>query len=101
PAEVDYVFIRRDDPGCSLRLLVSPDGPRGIAYPPRLDEQPCSNEVRTIHRRAGDHAFLAPRFRPPHAVWEQDGLLVMLMLKPMILTDTDWFLRVMDRLLAE
>jgi hypothetical protein len=101
PAEVDYLFIHRDDRGCSLRLLASPKRPQGIAYPPRLDEQPCSNEVRTLRGRAVYHAFLDPHFGPHEAVWEHDGLVLMLLVKPMIWTDTDWFLGLMERFLVD
>jgi hypothetical protein len=101
PDEVDYLFGHKDDPACSLRLLASPRTPQGIAYPPRLDEQPCSKEERTLRGRAVYHAFLVPRFGPHEAVWEQDGLVLMLLVKPMIWTDTDWFLRLMDGLLAK
>jgi hypothetical protein len=53
-----------------------------------------------VHGRAVYHAFLDPRFGPHEAVWEQAGLVLMLLVKPMIWTDTDWFLGFMDRLLA-
>ena len=65
PQEVDYVYEADEPPGRYLRLLVSPSNQAGgIAFPPRLDLQPCSTEVLSIHGQEVHHAFLTERYGP-------------------------------------
>lgn len=92
PQEVDYLYEKNDPPGCYLRVLVSPsDHPQGIRYPPKLDLQPCSTEIRQIHGREVYYAFLTTRYGPHEAVWQANGQTFMLLTKPSLETTADWF----------
>ena len=100
PQEVDFHYQRADRPGHYLRLLASPAGvPEGIPYPPVLDRQPCASEVLTAGGREVYYAFHENQeFGPHEAVWQEDGLNVMLLFKPSPHTNRAWFLNLLGRM---
>lgn len=99
--EVDYVYEADEPPGRYLRLLVSPSNQAGgVAYPPRLDLQPCSTGVLSIHGQDVHHAFLTERYGPHEAVWQANGHNFMLLTKPSTDTDGIWFSGLLEQLLA-
>ena len=63
----------------------------GVRYPPKLDFQPCSTEVRNVRGREVHYAFLTERYGPPEAVWQAGGRNFMLLTKPSLETTADWF----------
>jgi hypothetical protein len=93
PLEVEYLYADAADRGRTIRLLVSPAGAEGgVRYPPVPEGQPCEVREGEVHTAHGD-----PRYGPHEAVWQQDGLNVMLLAKPAPWTDRFWF----DRVLAD
>jgi hypothetical protein len=100
PQEIDYVYEADDPPGRYLRMLVSPSKEvHGVAYPPRLDLQPCSSEVLSIQGHDVHHAFLTERYGPHEAVWQANGHNFMLLTKPSTATDGIWFSGLLEQLL--
>jgi hypothetical protein len=99
PQEADYLYERGDPPGGYLRLLVSPsDQPNGVRYPPRLDLQPCSTEVRSIRGREVHCAFLTEQYGPHEAVWRANGRNFMLPTKPSLETNAEWFAELLHQM---
>jgi hypothetical protein len=93
PLEVEYLYADAADPGRTIRLLVSHAGSEGgVRFPPTLEGQPCRVQPGGIH-----YAYDDPRYGPHEAVWQADGLNVMLLAKPAPWTDRYWF----ERLLAD
>ena len=102
PQEVDYLYEADEPAARYLRLLISPASqPGGIAYPPRLDLQPCSTEVLCVRGNEVHHAFLTERYGPHEAVWRADGYHFMLLTKPSIDTDGKWFNVLLEQLLPK
>jgi len=102
PDEVDYVFGHKDEKGLYLRLLVSPVRELGgISYPPGLDEQPCSSDIRPINGIAVYHAFRDARYGPHEIVWKEGNVVMMLLMKPAIWSDTEWFIKYMTKVLSD
>lgn len=104
PQEVDFHYQKADQPGHYLRILSSPAGASGgISYPPVLDRQPCGS--KTLTSDGGREVFYAfhekEKFGPHEAVWQQDGLNIMMVFKPTPRTNRAWFLNLMDGLLGE
>jgi hypothetical protein len=101
PQEVDYAYEADDPPGRYLRLLVSPSNQvGGIAYPPRLDLQPCSKEIQYLAGQEVHHAFLTERYGPHEAVWQANGLNYMLLTKPSVATHATWFSGLLEQLVT-
>jgi hypothetical protein len=99
PQEVDYVYEADEPAGRYLRLLVSPSHQAGgVAYPPRLDLQPCATGVLSIRGLDVHHAFLTERYGPHEAVWQANGLNFMLLTKPSTDTDGMWFRGLLEHL---
>jgi hypothetical protein len=99
PQEVDYLYEADEPPGRYLRLLVSPSNQAGgVAYPPRLDLQPCATGVQCIHGQDVHHAFLTDRYGPHEAVWQANGHNFMLLTKPSTDTDGIWFRELLEHL---
>jgi hypothetical protein len=75
-------------------VIVSAAGAEGgVRFPPKLEGQPCEVlEGKGVHYAYGD-----ARYGPHEAVWQADGLNVMLLAKPAPWTDRFWF----DRLLSD
>ncbi len=93
PLEIEYLYADAADPGRTIRLLVSPAGAEGgVRYPPVPEGQPCEVREGEVHTAHGD-----ARYGPHEAVWQKDGLNVMLLAKPAPWTDRFWF----DRLLGD
>jgi hypothetical protein len=88
PQEVEYLYADAADRGRTIRILVSPAGAEGgVRFPPETEGQPCTVvRLRDVHYAFGD-----PRYGPHEAVWQQDGLNVMLLAKPAPFTDRYWF----------
>jgi hypothetical protein len=100
PQEVDYLYEAEEPAARYLRLLVSRANQAGsIAYPPRLDLQPCSTEVVRIRGHEVHHAFLTERYGPHEAVWQANGHTFMLLTKPSTGTDSKWFNELLSQLL--
>jgi hypothetical protein len=92
PLEVEYLHVDEADPGRTIRILVSPSaGPGGVRFPPVPEGQPCTVEQGDVHCAHGD-----PRYGPHEAVWQRDGLNVMLLAKPAPWTDRYWFARLLS-----
>jgi len=93
PLEVEYLYFDAADPGRTIRILVSPaNGDGGVRFPPVLEGQPCIVEQRnSVYYAYGD-----PRYGPHEAVWQRDGLNVMLLAKPAPWSDHYWFSRVLS-----
>jgi len=99
PQEVDYLYEADEPAGRYLRLLVSRSNQSGgVAYPPRLDLQPCSTGALSIHGQDVHHAFLTERYGPHEAVWQANGLNFMLLTKPSTDTDGVWFSELLEHL---
>ena len=100
PQEIDTVFEHVEDPGRYLRVLVSPSVmERGIPYPPvREVRQPCASRVLTIRRREVYHAYHDERYGQHEAVWQTDGINIMLIVKPTVSTDEAWFSRLLEEM---
>lgn len=93
PLEVEYLYADAADPGRTIRLLVSRAGAESpVRFPPTLEGQPCGVRQGDVH-----HAYGDARYGPHEAVWQADGLNVMLLTKPAPWTDRFWF----DRLLTD
>jgi hypothetical protein len=100
PQEVDYLYEAERPAARYLRLLVSPPNlAGGIAFPPRLDLQPCSSEIVRIRGHEVHHAFLTERYGPHEAVWRANGHNFMLLTKPTTDTDSKWFNELVGQLL--
>jgi hypothetical protein len=100
PEEVDLVFEQAQDPGRYLRILVSPsDTSEGLQYPPAREErQPCSSRRLSIKGRDVYHAYQDERYGQHEAVWQQDGLNTMLIVKPAVWTDVEWFDNLLEKM---
>ncbi len=91
PLEIEYLYADAADRGRTIRLLVSPAGAEGgVRYPPALEGPPC-----TVHQSDVHYAYGNARYGPHEAVWQADGLNVMLLAKPAPWTDRFWFERVL------
>lgn len=100
PQEVDYVYEHRDDRGRYMRVLASRAGTaNGIAFPPKLDEQPCSSETIELGGTTVHHAFLDRSFGPHECVWQSHGDTVMLLVKPVPSMDREGFFALLERML--
>ena len=99
PQEVDLVFEQAQDAGRYIRLLVSrSDAEQGLPYPPaREQRQPSSTRVLNINGLDVYHAYHDERYGQHEAVWQKNGLNMMLIVKPALWTDMTWF----DNLLKE
>ncbi len=90
--EIEYLYADAADPGRTIRILVSPEGGAGgVRFPPMPEGQPCTVEQGDVNWAYGD-----PRFGPHEAVWQRDGLNVMLLSKPAPWTDRFWFSRLLS-----
>jgi len=91
PLEVEYLYVDGADRGRTIRILVSPSGKDGgVRFPPVSEGQPCTVREGDVY-----YAYGHPRYGPHEAVWQQDGLNVMLLAKPAPWTDHYWFERVL------
>ena len=70
----------------------------GIRYPPRLDKQPCSTEVRRIGSREVQYAYLTERYGPHEAVWQRHGQNFMLLTKPTLESTSKWFWELLEQI---
>jgi hypothetical protein len=94
PLEVEYLYADAADPGRTIRILVSPaSGVGGVRFPPVLEGQPCVVEQKGAYYAYGD-----PRYGPHEAVFQRDGLNVMLLAKPTPWSDHFWFTAVLSEL---
>lgn len=92
PLEIEYLYADAADRGRTIRLLVSPsDAEGGVRYPPTLEGQPCEVRQGPVPYASGD-----ARYGPHEAVWQRDGLNVMLLAKPAPWTDRWWFERLLS-----
>jgi hypothetical protein len=98
--EVEYVYAHEKSPGHDLRFLVtSSAGAGAIRFPPSVDEQPCWSQLRKVKSQLVYHAYLSDRYGQHEGVWRRGTLTIMLIVRPAIWTDTDWFLRLLERVL--
>ena len=102
PQEADFAYERDGRPGHYLRVLASPStAADGVRYPPVLDRQPCLSEVLNIGGREVYYAFHETEKVGPHeAVWQEDGLNVMLLFKPSPDTNRAWFLNLLEQMIS-
>ena len=102
PQEADFAYEQNERPGHYLRVLASPStAENGIRYPPTLDRQPCSSEVLNIGGQEVYYAFHEKeKFGPHDAVFQKDGLNVMLLVKPSPQTDRAWFITLLERMIS-
>jgi hypothetical protein len=98
--EVDYAYDHPDHKNLYLRLLVSPsDHPDGIRFPPVKDRQPCTTEEFAADGCTIFYAYSDDRHGPHEAVWQRSGLTWMLLTKPALNTDGQWFRALLHLLL--
>jgi hypothetical protein len=99
--EVDLVFEHAKDSGRYMRLLISPsDAAKGLPYPPvREQRQPCSSRVLRVKDHDVHHAYLDERYGQHEAVWQKDGLNIMLIVKPATWTNMAWFDNLLERMI--
>jgi hypothetical protein len=98
--EAEFVYELGDPAGSYVRVLVSPKSSNAIAFPPRIDEQPCSHHIVEIADQPVHTAFVTEPFGPHEAVWQQDDLTVMLLTKPRADSDIKWFHRLVADMAA-
>lgn len=100
PQEADFAYELNERTGHYLRVLASPSAAaQGIQYPPKLDRQPCSSEVLNIGGQEVHYAFHeSEKFGPHEAVFQKDGLNVMLLVKPSPQTDRAWFINLLEQI---
>jgi len=87
PLEVEYLYADATDRGRTIRIIVSDAAAEGgVRYPPEPEGQPCSVQRGLVHYAFGD-----ARYGPHEAVWQAEGLNIMLLAKPAPWTDRYWF----------
>jgi hypothetical protein len=100
PQEIDLVFEQTEDAGRYIRLLVSPsDTADGLPYPPALEQRhPASSQVLRVNGLDVHHAYHDERYGQHEAVWQKHGHNMMLIVKPAVWTDMNWFNRLLEKM---
>jgi hypothetical protein len=100
PQEVDLVFEHEQDAGRYVRILASPrDAAEGLRFPPTLEQRhPCSSRVLSMGGLDVYHAYHDERYGQHEAVWQKDGLNLMLIVKPAVWTNMAWFAGLLERM---
>jgi hypothetical protein len=98
PQEIDTLFEHMDDAGQYLRVLVSPSNVAGgVPFPPvREVRQKCSDRLLSVNGLEVYHAYSDERYGQHEAVWQKDGRNIMLIVKPTIWTDMEWFTHLLE-----
>ncbi|MGB7926342.1 MAG: hypothetical protein WCF57_24085 [Pyrinomonadaceae bacterium] len=100
PQEVDLVFEQTEDAGRYLRLLVSEqDAANGLPFPPALEKRhPSSSHLLRVNESDVYHAYHDERYGQHEAVWQKQGLTMMLIVKPAVWTDMAWFINLLNKM---
>jgi hypothetical protein len=100
PQEVDLVFEHEQDAGRYVRVLASPqDAAEGLPFPPALEQRhPCSSRVLSINGLDVYHAYHDERYGQHEAVWQKNGLNIMLIVKPALWTNAEWFANLLEQM---
>lgn len=100
PQEVDLVFEQEQDAGRYVRILASPsEAADGLPFPPTLEQRhPCSSQVVSINGLDVYHAYHDERYGQHEAVWQKNGVNIMLIVKPAVWTDVAWFTNLLEKM---
>lgn len=96
--EVEYLFEHTILIGSYIRILMSPINTGSIVIPPKVDNQDCQYREFDCDRTTVYNSYLTEKYGMHGAAWKNQNGNFMLFVKPATWTNTQWFNKLVDKI---